>query len=293
MWMHDKIRDHKCTKCNYASSRKAHLVSHMKTVHDNIKDHKCTKCDDATTQKQYLLVHDKYVHHKIRDHKCNLCDYSTLFKGSLQVHVKAVHEKIKDHKCTKCDYESSYKKNLVLHKKHVHDKIRDHMCHLCGHAVSCQQTLKKHLAACLQSYQRVPSIDWRIIFRQMCSPNIPSLLYLYKEVNRNFKTTLRNIGVEWVWQSSHKHNFALTQSFGGHLTWHNFVRGIFWRRSRIISTTSWPLFTRATEKRVWNQPCLDLSWAKSVTRLLKTLSWLRFSWNVAPIQSSYAEFQGL
>jgi KRAB domain-containing zinc finger protein len=66
---------------------------HVKSVHDKIRDHTCTTCDYAASDKRYLENHVKYVHYDIKDHKCTQCDYAALRKKTLVKHIKSVYGK--------------------------------------------------------------------------------------------------------------------------------------------------------------------------------------------------------
>jgi hypothetical protein len=39
-YVHDKIRDHNCTQCDFATTAKIHLAGHVKFKHDKIRHHK-------------------------------------------------------------------------------------------------------------------------------------------------------------------------------------------------------------------------------------------------------------
>ncbi|KAK9891193.1 hypothetical protein WA026_013509 [Henosepilachna vigintioctopunctata] len=121
-----KPRSHKCHLCDYSSSWKGDLQSHINSVHLKIKNHKCCKCDYSSSQKTAVRKHINSVHLKLRDHKCHLCDYTSSRNGDLQKHIKSVHLKLKNHKCHVCDYRSSRNGDLQSHIKSIHLKQKTH-----------------------------------------------------------------------------------------------------------------------------------------------------------------------
>jgi hypothetical protein len=67
--VHDKykIRDLKCTHCEYEASRKMHVTLHINSVHKKIKGHKCNQCEYTASKKYTLCVHAKSAHETSRD----------------------------------------------------------------------------------------------------------------------------------------------------------------------------------------------------------------------------------
>ena len=101
----------------------------MKAIHDKVKDHKCEECSFATSYSFSLKEHKIHVHGKgsqarkidltqtVRSFKCDYCEYSATQKHYIVRHKKAVHDKIKDYKCDQCNYASSYSHGLKQHMK--------------------------------------------------------------------------------------------------------------------------------------------------------------------------------
>ena len=59
-------REHKCDQCEYRSSHRSGLTTHVRAVHDKIKSHACTECEfrwvQTETQRVGLLnLHAPYV----------------------------------------------------------------------------------------------------------------------------------------------------------------------------------------------------------------------------------------
>ena len=67
-------KSHKCTICDYKTSRKGHLNQHIKSVHEGNKPHKCSICDSSFSQKGHLKRHIQSVHGGNKPHKCTICN---------------------------------------------------------------------------------------------------------------------------------------------------------------------------------------------------------------------------
>ena len=52
------IKSNKCDQCEYASSQKANLRTHLKT-HSGEKSNNCNQCDSAFSQASHLRTHLK------------------------------------------------------------------------------------------------------------------------------------------------------------------------------------------------------------------------------------------
>ena len=69
------------------------LKSHIKDVHDRIRDHVCSECGYATARKGSLDNHMLTVH-KIGDarFKCEFCPFVSSHKGNFKSHIKSIHD---------------------------------------------------------------------------------------------------------------------------------------------------------------------------------------------------------
>ena len=89
------IQFFKCEKCPYASAATLQrLQNHIKTVHERIRDHVCQECGYATSEKGHLREHMKGIHKMGNKVKCDQCPYSSYRKRLLKMHVQRVHDKI-------------------------------------------------------------------------------------------------------------------------------------------------------------------------------------------------------
>ena len=80
------IRSHECNQCNYVSSHKGHLRTHLKT-HSGEKSNKCNQCDFASSQAGDLRTHLK-THSGEKSNKCNKCDFASSYVSALRTHLE-------------------------------------------------------------------------------------------------------------------------------------------------------------------------------------------------------------
>ena len=72
----------KCNQCNYMSSYKGNLRTHLKT-HGGEKTNKCNLCDYASYQ-----AGDLKRHRGEKSNKCNQCEYESSNASNLRAHLK-------------------------------------------------------------------------------------------------------------------------------------------------------------------------------------------------------------
>ncbi len=77
-----------CPVCHKLFTSNYVLERHVKCVHDKIKDLKCSQCDYVTSYPTHLKEHERSVHLKLKDHSCHLCAFRTSIKGSLDRHIR-------------------------------------------------------------------------------------------------------------------------------------------------------------------------------------------------------------
>ena len=75
----------KCNQCDFSSSRRDHLRTHLKT-HRGAKSNKCNKCDYASSQADVLRTHLK-THRGEKSYKCNQCDNAFSRTDNLRAHL--------------------------------------------------------------------------------------------------------------------------------------------------------------------------------------------------------------
>ena len=79
-----------------------YLFAAFRGVHEKLKIFKCRHCDYESSTKGNLDTHMRGVHHKIKAYNCDHCNYSATTKGNLYQHLKGVHKtgSVTNHKNT-------------------------------------------------------------------------------------------------------------------------------------------------------------------------------------------------
>ena len=57
--VHEKLKPHACTKCEYSSNLRCNLQKHVEMVHENLKAFKCQICSRGFSQIGNLKSHVK------------------------------------------------------------------------------------------------------------------------------------------------------------------------------------------------------------------------------------------
>ena len=79
-------KSNKCNQCDYASSVKSNLKTHLK-MHSGEKSNKCNQCEYASSVKSSLRIHLK-THSGEKSNTCNQCDYASSQAGYLRRRLK-------------------------------------------------------------------------------------------------------------------------------------------------------------------------------------------------------------
>ena len=144
-------RKFKCEKCPFISSYVGNIKVHIKQVHDKIRNHVCGECDYASLFKTSLKRHMQLAHgiglRYKQIIKCEKCSYTTAVPSHLKSHVEGVHEKIRNHVCGDCGFAASQKSNLNKHKNMVHGRAEKRFkCDNCPFKAFFNSQVKKHIA---------------------------------------------------------------------------------------------------------------------------------------------------
>ena len=59
-----------------------------------MKPFECQHCQYKTSQKSILETHIKSVHEKIKSFQCQYCEHKTAYKSALNIHIKAIQERV-------------------------------------------------------------------------------------------------------------------------------------------------------------------------------------------------------
>nr|CAH7767232.1 unnamed protein product [Callosobruchus chinensis] len=142
----------KCTHCNMTFKTKTSLDNHVIKKHPNStssvtnKIHRCTECNYKTTKSKHLLKHPEKNY---KYNTCTHCDVTFKRKTFLDNHLIKKHLNFissvtnKIHKCTKCSYKttisSHFKSHLSRHSKNMLS------CLPCNRTFERQITLNEHI----------------------------------------------------------------------------------------------------------------------------------------------------
>ena len=88
-------KSQECPLCNIKFSAYGKLQIHLNTVHEGKKPWNCLECDYATTKRYNLKSHIESVHQGIKKEKkwkCTDCDYASAKRFDLKKHTIAVHQ---------------------------------------------------------------------------------------------------------------------------------------------------------------------------------------------------------
>ena len=106
-------KEYQCSECDFKSSAKSastakrSLRRHIKTVHDKIKDHKCSMCEFAATDKRVLTKHVK------KQHGIDKKDKEV--PANTQENVQDQGDHITETTCQMCGFKSSKISELSRH----------------------------------------------------------------------------------------------------------------------------------------------------------------------------------
>ncbi|CAG7734849.1 unnamed protein product [Allacma fusca] len=166
-------QQHACPKCNFLTSSKDTLRSHLQDSHDineqevitddearvpkinsqgKIKTFKCKQCDYKAVTKKDFWDHSR---EHIRPEKilsCPYCDFVTEYKHHYEYHVRN-HSGNKPYQCSKCPYSCVNKSMLNSHLK-SHSNVYQYRCRDCAYATKYCHSLKLHL----RKYSHSPSV---------------------------------------------------------------------------------------------------------------------------------------
>ncbi|KAG5668144.1 hypothetical protein PVAND_016096 [Polypedilum vanderplanki] len=144
--VHIKLKKFQCDNCNYSTTTKHSLKSHMKVHIDKAERrvHNCDKCSFVSVCQQSLKRHLEYEHSGI-SYEC-ICGKKFNQKGTLQTHIKCVHDKKRDFVC-ECGKQYFKKRDLEDHIKLVHNPkpTKDFNCEKCGRSFYTRKQLSRHL----------------------------------------------------------------------------------------------------------------------------------------------------
>ena len=88
--VHENLKPHQCSQCDYACSKKGNLKKHVQTKHEGQKPHVCNVCQEAFSEKCNMNEHIARKHNNIT-HSCDYCDKKFVSKTNVIRHIRKVH----------------------------------------------------------------------------------------------------------------------------------------------------------------------------------------------------------
>ena len=164
IWKYSGEKSNKCNQCNYASSQKSNLRTHLKSLSGE-KSKKCNLCDYASSHAGHLRTHLKlhsgvkpmwlhlpmhliwghiwrHTSEKSRTNASNVIMLS--LRQAISVDIWKCTVEKKSHKCKQCDYAFSQAGNLRKHSK-THSREKSNKCDQCDYASYHAGHLRTHL----------------------------------------------------------------------------------------------------------------------------------------------------
>ena len=132
---------HHCPDCPYSGKDSWHLKRHISEVHKGDKEFKCPKCEYATSRKHRIISHMK-GHGQLA---CFYCEYQTSEAEAFQDHLRECSRsnKPKSYICEHCNQSLSSMSDFFIHVERNHN-IPLYRCSCCAFATTDQKNLNKH-----------------------------------------------------------------------------------------------------------------------------------------------------
>jgi DNA-directed RNA polymerase subunit RPC12/RpoP len=86
------LAKYQCNLCEYTSSTKYSMNTHILNVHMKLRKYSCPDCGDNFAHSGHLNRHIDTVHKKLRKYECPHCEKKFGHKFNLQQHIKNVHK---------------------------------------------------------------------------------------------------------------------------------------------------------------------------------------------------------
>ncbi|KAJ2943256.1 hypothetical protein O0L34_g12061 [Tuta absoluta] len=144
MLTHSDDRPFQCEYCDFTSKYPPILKRHKNTLHAELvlrnaepEILKCTKCNYTTTIKQNLKSHIR-KHKKDKQFKCTECNFETAYRHNYVKHIKTHQQDI--YRCDKCSFETKYYGHITRHMEKIHNEVMQESKHICEF---CQSTSKE------------------------------------------------------------------------------------------------------------------------------------------------------
>ena len=120
--------EYKCFHCDYSSTLKKFLESHISSVHEGIV-YQCPTCNEEFKTKLKLNGHFAMTHDRSKLFQCSQCERAYVSEKKLMEHIGFSHEKTIMNLCSLCGVNCSTKSGLSSHMKR-HKLAGIHLCHI-------------------------------------------------------------------------------------------------------------------------------------------------------------------
>ena len=110
-YMHQRMHNNLPDETHLPNALKIHL-----TIHSGEKLNKCNQCNYASSRRDHLRTHLKRHSTGEKSNKCNQCNYASSMEGDLRKHLKT-HRREKSQKCEQWNRKFKNTFREVLKKK--------------------------------------------------------------------------------------------------------------------------------------------------------------------------------
>ena len=142
-----EVEQFDCTQCEFTTTSKQGLKTHVKRKHTEIISEKypktCELCDAKVNDMKELKLHMKTHSYKESNFQCEDCDFCGPNEYTMEVHTGRYHCTSPDYECGLCDFQA---KNVGILETHL-STCEIYECDLCYFRVTQISEMKSHMEA--------------------------------------------------------------------------------------------------------------------------------------------------